>query len=387
VTNPPQIADRDCPDLAQDIVDQLPYGVVMVRSDGWLQTANEAAKRLMHNPRGDQEPKRCSELFECRAPAGPCEQGCLVARAAQAHEALPEIRIDTAPGLATSALWVTAAPLTRPGLVLLHLRAGDARDRRRRSDPHWLTGPTLRVTALGRTRVDSGEGSIGGPWLAQRPGAVLKYLVCHRGRVVHAEDLAEALWPDSGRHGLNNVRHFVHALRQQLEPRRRRGEPSSFIATVGGGYALDPRRVVIDADAFERAVRDGLSAAAAGEQEVAAERLEHAVSVYGGDLFDDEPYAEWAFAERDRLRALASEALRELAGLSVARNDLARASLALDRLAELEPLDPEVHQTLLAVCLAQGRRTQAARRYSIYKARMARELGEGPGFSLADAKL
>jgi DNA-binding SARP family transcriptional activator len=235
--------------------------------------------------------------------------------------------------------------------------------------------------------VYSGEGSIGGQWLDQRPGAVLKYLVCHRAHVNHAEELAEALWPESGRHGLNNVRHFIHALRQQLEPRRRRGEPSSFIATVGGGYALDARRVLIDADAFEQAVRDGLSASAALEREVAAERLEHAVSVYRGDLFADEPYAEWAFAERDRLRALASDALRELTGLALRRSDLARASLALDRLAELEPLDVEVHQTLLAVCLAQGRRTEATRRYSMYKARMARELGEGPGFSLADARL
>jgi DNA-binding SARP family transcriptional activator len=159
------------------------------------------------------------------------------------------------------------------------------------------------------------------------------------------------------------------------------------VITVGDGYALDRSRIMLDVDGFELAVRDGLAAAANGESEVASERLEHAMGLYRGDLFADEPYAEWAFAERDRLRAMASDALRSLTGVAVATGDLARASSSLDRLAELEPLDLEVHRTLLGVCLAQGRRTEAARRYATYKARMARELGEGPGFTLADARL
>jgi DNA-binding SARP family transcriptional activator len=58
----------------------------------------------------------------------------------------------------------------------------------------------------------------------------------------------------------------------------------------------------------------------------------------------------------------------------------------LEQLAELEPLDGEVHRDLLAVWLAQGRRTEAARRYAIYRARILREFGDEPEFQLADLR-
>jgi DNA-binding SARP family transcriptional activator len=271
--------------------------------------------------------------------------------------------------------------------VVLHLRPGDARDRRRRSDPHWLSGPELRISAFGRTWVDSVETPIGGSWLQQRPGQLLKYLVCERNRVVHAEEIAEALWPAAGRQSLNNVRHFMHALRAKLEPDRPRGVASSFIVTVQGGYALDRRRVRIDADEFETLAREGLAAARGREESVAIERLEHALALYRGDLVADEPYAEWAYVERDRLRSLAAEALRELIPLLLERRDLPRAAAALERLADFEPFDGETQRLLLATYLAQGRRSEAARRYGAFKARLARDFGEEPGFTLSEARL
>jgi DNA-binding SARP family transcriptional activator len=371
---------------ATEVLDHLPYGVVVLHARRVV-NANRAAVKLLWDLDGGGPPVHCSEIFACRAPGGPCEQGCLVERAATSAEALPEIRIDSATGGAVTALWVTAAPLEREGEVVLHLRPGDARDRRRRSDPHWLDGPQLRIYAFGRTWVDSREGPIGGQWLQQRPGLLLKYLVAERNRVVHADEIAEALWPGTGRQSVNNVRHFMHALRSKLEPDRKKGEPSSFIVTVQGGYALDRRRVHIDADLFEEAARDGLAAGAAGRAEDAFKRLERAIALYRGDLLADEPYAEWAYDERDRLRTLAAQALREIVRLRLERRSLPEAAEALERLTELEPYDVDVHRTLLAVFMAEGRRTEASRRYQAFKARLAREFGEEPGFSLAEARL
>jgi DNA-binding SARP family transcriptional activator len=373
--------------LAAEVLDQLPYGIVVLDGGRRVSSANQAAVRLLWDLDRGGPPVHCHELFSCRAPGGPCEQGCLVERAALAPDALPEIRIDTALGGAVSALWVTAAALGHDEAVVLHLRPGDARDRRRRSDPHWLSGPELRISAFGRTWVDSVETPIGGSWLQQRPGQLLKYLVCERNRVVHAEEIAEALWPAAGRQSLNNVRHFMHALRAKLEPDRPRGVASSFIVTVQGGYALDRRRVRIDADEFETLAREGLAAAGGREESVAIERLEHALALYRGDLVADEPYAEWAYVERDRLRSLAAEALRELIPLLLERRDLPRAAAALERLADFEPFDGETQRLLLATYLAQGRRSEAARRYSAFKARLARDFGEEPGFTLSEARL
>ena len=203
---------------ADDVVERLPYGIVVVEPGGRVSESNPCAQGYLPELAAGAA-TRCSEVLDCMAPGGPCAEGCLAERAAEAEGALPEIRIDTRGAGGVSALWVTAAPLG-DGRALLHLRPGDARDRRRRSDPHWISGPRLRISAFGRMHVDSPEGPLGGKWLQQRPGHVLKYLVCERNRVVHAEEIAEALWPNAGPAALNNVRHFIHSLRDKLEPDR-----------------------------------------------------------------------------------------------------------------------------------------------------------------------
>lgn len=368
--------------VAQDVLARLPYGVVVIDAGGAVSASNPCAQRYFAELEDGTAPQ-CSELLDCMAPGGPCADGCLAARAAQAEAALPEIRIDTARGGGVSALWVTAAPLG-DGRALLHMRPGDARDRRRRSDPHWISGPRLRVSAFGRMHVDSPEGPLSGKWLQQRPGHVLKYLVCERNRVVHAEEIAEALWPGAGPTALNNVRHFIHSLRDKLEPDRPKRAPSSFIVAVQGGYAVDRRRVQIDADDFEESAKKGIDAARRGATAEAEAALSHALELYRGDFLSDEPYAEWAYAERDRLRGLTTQCLRLLATILAKRDDIDGAAAVLEQLAELEPYDAEVHRQLLTAWLRLGRRTEAARRYTSFRMRMLREFGEEPDFELAD---
>jgi DNA-binding SARP family transcriptional activator len=204
--------------------------------------------------------------------------------------------------------------------------------------------------------------------------------------VVPSDVIADNLWPGTGRQGLGNVRYFMHALREKLEPHRARGARSSFIVTVQGGYALDRRHVRIDADDFDEAISQGLEAAARADDDFAIERLRDALALYRGDFLADEPYADWALSERDRLHNLAGRALRALTKIMLSRHDLDAAAEYLEQLAELEPLDAEAHRDLLAVWLAQGRRTEAARRYAIYRTRMLREFGEEPEFQLQDLR-
>lgn len=366
------------------IYEQLPYGLVVVDEQGSVLRANPAAVEMGWRRGQSGPPTACYEMFDCRRPDGPCHHGCLAQRAAQTGQTLPEIRIDTRAGSSISAVWVTTTPLGLGTGVLLHLRPGDARDRRRRSEPHWIKGPELSIKALGRIRVDSREGPLGGNWLQQRPGQILKYLVCERDRVVQAEEIAEALWPFSGRQALSSVRHFIHGLRDKLEPGRSKRGGTPFIVTVRGGYAINRRHVRIDADVFTEAVRNGLNAAERGEDDVAAPLLEVAVSLYRGDLLEDEPYAEWAMAERDRLRGMATDTLRALGRIALARGDHGAAVQHLERLAEFDPFDSDVHRELLRVLLAAGRRSEAMRRYSTFRARLAKEFRAEPGFVLAD---
>ena len=370
--------------MATAIYEHLPYGLVVVDGQGNVLSANPAAIEMGWGSSQASPPTACSEMFACRAADGPCHHGCLAQRAAQTGQVLPEIRINTLAGSPVSAVWVTATPLGVGTGVVLHLRPGDSRDRRRRSDPHWIKGPELTIKALGRIRVDSREGPLGGNWLQQRSGQILKYLICERDRVVQAEEIAEALWPMGGRQALSSVRHFIHGLRDKLEPGRSPRAGTPFIVTVRGGYAINRRHVRIDADVFTEAVRDGLGAVEQGETERAAQLLEVAMSLYRGDLLEDEPYAEWAMPERDRLRMMATQSLRAMSRIALGQGDQSTAIGHLDRLAEFEPFDSDVHRELLRVLLAAGRRSEAMRRYSTFRARLSKEFNAQPGFSLAD---
>jgi DNA-binding SARP family transcriptional activator len=259
-----------------------------------------------------------------------------------------------------------------------------AGDRRRRTEPHWMGGPQLRVFTFGRSRVESGEGVIPGEWLGHRPGHVFKYLVAHRHRVVQTDELIEAFWPDVGRKGDRSVRQAIHTLRDRLEPRREKRAGSTFVAARSGGYELERSVVWIDADDFELSVREGLKAVAAGELEPAEAALARASGLYRGEFLAEEAYAEWALPERGRLRELAGQAMRALAEVKEAVGDFEGATEQLSRLARLEPYDVDIQRALIALLLRRGRRAEAVRHYEIFRQRHRRTFAEEPGFDLAD---
>jgi DNA-binding SARP family transcriptional activator len=182
------------------------------------------------------------------------------------------------------------------------------------------------------------------------------------------------------------VRYFVHALRNRLEPERKPKTASAFVESRRGGYRLDPERVWIDATEFEQLVSSGLAALLAGERDAALRRLERATDLYRGDFLADEPYADWALAERDRLRELAGRALSALVELRLADGDLDLAMRQARRLAEMEPYDSDVQRQYIELCLDRGRRTEAIRRYELFRRRLAREFGDEPDFRLEDLR-
>jgi DNA-binding SARP family transcriptional activator len=384
----PQLRHRETGHaLAIDVFERHPYGIVVVTRDGEVLAHNVAARRLLGDlaPRLDAPGARPLCQWCCREEGGLLGDVCLFERAADSHEALPEVRIDLPPGAGAPALWVTAAPLRHDGsCAIVELRPGQAHDRRRRTIPHWTHGPTLRIFVLGRTRVESVEGPLGGRWLENRAGQVLKFLVAERHRVVYADELVETLWTDAGVRSLPGVRYFIHELRDRLEPGRPRGGHSSFVLRTKGGYMLDRSRVRVDADEFERDVNAGLAHLEIGDQEAALKDLERGIAAYGGDFMADEPYADWVIVERDRLRRVAARGLRALSDLRAQRGDMEGAAADLERLAELEPYDVDVHRNLITIALRLGRRTEAVRRYDTLRRRMYTTFGEDLDFTLAD---
>jgi two-component SAPR family response regulator len=369
------------------LFERYPYGIVVTDAAGRVVGHNLAARRLIRGriALDDRDGPGGCRLVGCHK-AGGALHGVCAHQLAVGHDGpLPEIRVDLPPGAEGDAAWVTVAALgTAPERIVMQLRPGAANDRRRRTDPHWTSGPQLRIHTLGRTRVLSAESAIEGSWLDNRAGEILKYLVTERHRPVRAEEIVEKLWPDGGVRDTGGLRYFIHTLRQQLEPDRAQRSPSSFVLATRGGYALDKGRVWIDATEFEEDVAAGLAAHRRDDAEAALVHLQRGLALYDGDFLAEEPYAEWALAERDRLRGLAGDGLRALCALLQERGNLVGALPYTVRLTELEPFDLDVHVDLLVLLLRLGRRSEALRRYDTLRRRMLTTFGEDLDFTLAE---
>ena len=117
----------------------------------------------------------------------------------------------------------------------------------------------------------------------------------------------------------------------------------------------------------------------------AADCLEQAMDLYKGNFISEEPFAEWAFTEREMIEEdLACKALDRLVEHYLQRGDLPAATAQLERTTELRPLDDEVQRQLIGLYLEQGRHSDASRRFVTFRQRMLDEFGQEPGFSLAD---
>jgi DNA-binding SARP family transcriptional activator len=369
-----------------DVFDQIPYGLFTVNRSGAVLAVNTAGRELLLGRKGgpSRELLTCCDLV-CRRVIDPGSEvhGCLTEEALDAGAPLEEVQVDLPPAGPSDLAWVTVSPLGEGAGAIFHVRADDSEATQSLVAPAAAT--RLRLFAFGRTRVEtSAAGSIGGEWIEQRPGQVLKYLICAHGRVVAAEEIAQALWPETDARALSSVRYYVHRLRTRLEPTRGPRTPSSFIESRRGGYSLNTRRVWVDATEFEQLVATGLAALAAGEREAALHRLEPATNLYRGDFLADEPYAEWALAERDRFQELAGRALRALTELRLAADDLEGAARHARRLADTEPYDNDAQRRHIELSLRRGRRTEAVRRYKLFQQRLQRNFDVEPDFTLAE---
>ncbi len=352
----------------------LPAAALILDAAGQLLAGNAAARVLL-GPAAVPG-ARCCALLGCRPPGAAHVSGCVTDQVLAPDGSLAERQVELDDG---GAAWVSAV---RSGddqvVVMLHRLAG----------PAGLAAgelpPRLTVRALGRTRLEGEAGTVGGEWLSHRPGQVLKYLVCQRGRVVTLEELLEVFWPNAGRAGAASVRQAIHTLRDRLEPGRPKGKPSGYVIARTGGYELAPGRVSIDADDFEARARSGLDALQRGAVTRADTALTAAARTYGGEFLADEPYAEWALAERERLRDLAAQVLRALGGLKQAAGDDESAAEHLQRLAELEPLDLQAQRDLIGLLIRRGRHSEALRRYELVRRRYKNAFGTEPDLAIRD---
>ena len=368
-------------DLAAAFFDVSTCGLLLTAADGVVVAANPLARDLAASGAALDD-RSCCELFGCRDADGPLEGACVTERTlADGH--LRDLALKLPAGGSAHAALVTTS-VVGDDHVLFEFQPMDAR-----SGPGPRTPASGRLAALtlGRTRLEDDRGSLGGEWLEHRPGQLLKLLITERHRVVHVDEIIDALWGNTPHASPGNVRQCVYAIRSRLDPHRRRRDTSSVIIAHRGGYSIDRRRLRVDCDEFETHVRRGMGAFRANDTARAREELVAGLDLYRGEFLADEPYAQWALTERSRLAGVAGRGLRVLASIAVGRHDYDEATRHLERLATIDEYDVDVQRSLIAMCLARGRRSEAKRRYMALRSRLKHEFGEEPGFDLADTGL
>jgi DNA-binding SARP family transcriptional activator len=374
--------------LFAEVFDTFPDGIVIVDRSGRIVATNGAADQLLTIPHRARS-ATCCDLFGCRRRNTALAGACVTEMVVEAGEPVSEIvlvppRLSLTSSELSGPVRITAIPLEAAARIVYKVGPARFDDGPRRPRGRQLRAPRLEVRALGPLEVTAPTGRPSGQWVNQRAGQLFKFLVSERHRTVPREAIADAVWPKASFNTSNTVRHCMHILRSNLEPDVGKGAFSPYIVAEKGGYRLNTELVRVDVDEFERAISEGRRALAGGDSAAATAWFEAAVEMYRGEYLADEPYAEWALLERQRLHDLAAIGLRALAELC--SHDAELALGYLERLAEMEPFDHEIQRQLITLLVANGWRSRAARHYQVFEQRSLRTFGEHPSFRLSDVR-
>ncbi|WP_456445680.1 AfsR/SARP family transcriptional regulator [Oceanithermus sp.] len=215
--------------------------------------------------------------------------------------------------------------------------------------------PRLEVRALGALSVRLQGEALPPQRFQTLPWRLFKLFLAHPERVQTPEEIAEALWPDlDPAYAARRVARVVHELRKQIEPdasapRMLRSVEGGYLFRFTEGYAYDVER-------FEALIRE---ADAQNDEGQALAGYLAALDLFRGEFLADEPYADWAEAERAYLRALAVRA-GERAGELLEAMGQEKASLSLyHRLIAIDPSDPYLYDRLAAVLRSMGLEVRA----------------------------
>jgi two-component SAPR family response regulator len=229
----------------------------------------------------------------------------------------------------------------------------------------------LEIRCLGPFRILRGGQAVAGEAFARRQALILlKLLALKEGTPLTRDFLVEQLWPGvDARSGANRLHGVVHALRSVIEPFKAERR-WVYVHNRGDLYYLDlDASVRIDLMDFRKHAQRGLRAGATAPEETIRE-LEAAAALYGGDLFEEDPYADWCAGERRELAEVHVRVLNRLSQLYSERGDAEKAVESLQEALRHAPLREDLVQTLSDLFTALGRPADAAELEKDYQRRL-----------------
>ena len=233
-----------------------------------------------------------------------------------------------------------------------------------------LFGPTTLTDAQGRPHR-----------LRGKCARILGVLGMRAGTAVHKDEIADAVWdgtpPVSYRQTLDSD---VCVLRRRAGLGTGR---ASALATVRGGYELDPDRVEVDAPARRQVVDLVLDATSA----TAASVGQSLVPDSGDVLFENEPFWDWGRLVREQWESTLTDCLLHVSRSALVCGEPGLACTAAAAALSLTPDSEAATVHLMRAQWWQGRHNDALRTYITLQDRLVRELGEIPQSETQDVYL
>jgi DNA-binding SARP family transcriptional activator len=254
-----------------------------------------------------------------------------------------------------------ALPGARPGEALEARLARQSLAAAGVRPPGELPAPAVEIRTLGRFEVRvGGEPLPASAWQSRKARDLLRILVARRGRGLAREELGALLWSeeDPARVG-HRLSVALSTVRATLNPDR--AVSGNCILADQATVALNLPSLWIDLEEFFLAAEHGFRLERAGDRAQARAVLVDAERLYDGDLFEDEPYDDWAAPTREEARATYLRVVRTLAGLYLEESDVDEAVRYLQRILAKDPYDERGHRDLVDTLTAAGRHGESQR--------------------------
>jgi SARP family transcriptional regulator, regulator of embCAB operon len=230
----------------------------------------------------------------------------------------------------------------------------------------------MEILALGALEVRDHGGRLGPADLGGRkPKQVLELLVAADGKPAPKEQLIDRLWGEQPpRHPVPTLENHVWVLRRHLASVA--SEP--VVMAEAGAYRLAAKRVSLDLERFDALLHDTHSKSPSRSRA----QLEQALGLVRGDVFEDEPYAEWALSLRETYRTKVRDARLQLAELALAASDLGTALEQAGVVVEEDALSERASRVLMHAHDQRGDRDRAVAVFDALRRRLWTELGVEP---------
>jgi DNA-binding SARP family transcriptional activator len=227
--------------------------------------------------------------------------------------------------------------------------------------------PPLNILTLGKFEVSQhGQTIDKSAWHQRKAGELFRLLLISTGHTLTRDEIIETLWPDKS---IGQAQPLFHRATSQLRRVLESDLPDKFPSRY---LEVDEGRVVLHLPIGSRIDFEEF------EQSVCREQWSEALACYGGDLFPDDRYADWAAALRERLIQRYLRILITQAQLDFSAADYAETLDRCRRALAIEPWHEAAAYLVMRAHLAQNDRPSALRVYRTLERTLHAELGLAP---------